>query len=248
MTELSEVFPDYDAALNSCGSGYNDAVVADVVAYKTALPIDALQLAPEQAVNSMLAVGFAAAEIEARPMTVIDFGGGCGFHYFRLAPAMRVPLRWAIVETTTMADRAVRVAQGRFEVFTEIAAAARSLDRIDVVHASGAVQYVPDPLTTLKTLVALRARYFLLARFPCWAGQEAVSVQTAFLAENGIGPLPPGIADRQFRFPVTFNNIKDVMRTLDGYELVLGIDSPSAVYEFRGQTIPGRSLLFRRRD
>jgi putative methyltransferase (TIGR04325 family) len=248
MTGISEVFPDYDTALESCGSGYNDALVADVVAYKTALPVDVWQLAPEQAVNSMLAVGFAAAEIANRPMNVIDFGGGCGFHYFRLAPAMRLPLRWAIVETPTMAERAVKLAQGRFEVFTEVGVAARSLGEIDIVHASGAVQYVPGPLATLKTLVTLRARYFLLARFPCWTGQEAVSVQTAFLAENGIGPMPPGTTDRQYRFPITFSNIKDVMRTLDGYDLVLGTDSPSAAYEFRGQTIPGRNLLFRRRD
>ena len=35
--------------------------IADEIAYKTALPIDESQIAPEQATNSLLAVGMAAA-------------------------------------------------------------------------------------------------------------------------------------------------------------------------------------------
>jgi putative methyltransferase (TIGR04325 family) len=241
-------FPSFASALAACGPGYNDAEIAEVVAFKTAMPVDNLLLAPEQAVNSVLAISLAAAEITDRPLTVLDFGGGCGFHYFRVVAAMRAPLRWAIVETPTMAEQATKLAQGRFEVFTDIADAAAALGRLDLVHASGVIQYMPEPLATLKTIAAMRARYFALARFPSWGGAQIVGMQTSPLAESGIGPLPPNITDRQVKYPITFTNFYDVMQILSGYEIALATDSPSAEYEFRGQNIPGKSIIFRSRE
>jgi putative methyltransferase (TIGR04325 family) len=245
MTTIADIFPTYEDALRACDGGYNDSEIADVIAFKTAQPVDSRQLLPEQAVNSVLAVGFAAAECPNRPLNVLDFGGGCGVHYFRVAAAMSIALRWAIVETPTMAERAAKLSQGRFGTFTEIEAAGRHLGKIDLVHASGAIPYVPDPIATLKELAELRPRFILLARFPCWGGRTMVSVQTSFLAENGIGPMPPHIKDRRIKFPVTFTYLDDVIRALSGYDIVVAMDSPSGSYDFRGQTIPGRSFLFR---
>ena len=62
MGIVTGIFPNFASALAACGQGYNDAELADVVAYMTtAVPIDNLQVAPEQAVNSILAAGTAAA-------------------------------------------------------------------------------------------------------------------------------------------------------------------------------------------
>jgi putative methyltransferase (TIGR04325 family) len=158
MAVVTDIFPNFASALAACGQGYNDGEIADVVAFMTtAMPIDNLQVAPEQAVNSILAVGITAAEITDRPLHVLDFGGGCGFHRLRVGAAIHAPLRWAVVETPAMAERAAKLAQGRFEVFTDIAAAAAWLGRIDLVHASSSIQYVPDPLAVLKTVAGLRA-------------------------------------------------------------------------------------------
>jgi hypothetical protein len=101
LASVREIFPDFAAALAACGPGYNNSDIANVIAYKTALPVDQRQFAPEQAINSILAVRIAAAEIPDRPLTVLDFCGGGGFHYFRVVPTIRTPLRWAIVETPT---------------------------------------------------------------------------------------------------------------------------------------------------
>lgn len=249
MAVVKDIFPNFASALAACGPGYNDADIAEVVAYMTsAVPVDALQLAPEQAVNSILAVSLTAAEAAGRPLNVLDFGGGCGFHYLRVAAVVRTPLRWAIVETPTMAARAATLAQGRFEVFTDIAAAAAALGRIDLVHASSAMQYVPDPRATLKTIAALHPRYFALARFPSWGRAQIVGVQTSPLAANGFGPMPPHIADREIKYPVTFTNFHDVLEILSGYDVVLATESPSSEYEFRGQKIPGQSIIFRAKD
>jgi putative methyltransferase (TIGR04325 family) len=248
MAQVTEIFPDFESALTACGPGYNNALIADVIAFKTALAVDPRQFAPEQAVNSILAVGIAAADITERPFTVLDFGGGCGFHFFRVVAAIRSQLRWAIVETPTMAERAVKLAQGRFEVFTDIAAAAAALGPIHLVHASSSIQYVPEPLSTLKALATLRARYFMLARFPVWSRNHLVGVQTSLLAANGIGPMPPTIADRQVRYPITFTNFDDVMRVLGDYEIATVMQSPSSNYNVQGQQVQGISLVFRSRE
>lgn len=243
MAVLTQVFPNFSAALAMCRAGYDDADIADVISFKTALPIDTRNFSPEQALNSILAVGMAAAELPERPLTILDFGGGCGFHYFRVAASIRMPLRW--VETKTMALRAAKLAGGRFEVFTDIAAAAAALERVDLVHASSSIQYVPEPITTLQTLAALRPRYFALLRFPWWQGPQTVSVQPSSLGTNGIGPMPPNIADREILYPVTFVNFNEALRTLGNYEIALAMGSASSNYELRGQQIPGVSVIFR---
>jgi len=245
---ITEIFPHFASALAACGSGYNDAEIADIIAYKTAIPVDPRLFAPEQATNSILSIGIAAAEIAHRPLTVLDFGGGCGFHYFSVVAAVHTLLRWAIVETPTMAERAAKLAQGHFDVFTDVSAAAASLGRVDLVHASSAIQYVPDPLTTLKTLVALRPRYFALLRFPVWVGAQIIGLQESPLSLNGIGPMPPNIADRQVKYPVTFINFDEMMRTLAGYKIALVTDSPSSTYEIRGQHVRGINFVFRSRE
>jgi putative methyltransferase (TIGR04325 family) len=248
VAEVTEIFSDFASALAACGPGYDNAVIADVIAYKTALAVDPRNFAPEQAVNSILSVGLAAAEIVERPLTVLDFGGGCGFHYFRVTAAIQSQLRWAIVETPTMAQRAMKLAEGRFEVFTEIAAATAALGRIHLVHASSAIQYAPDPLGTLRALATLQARYFMVARFPVWSRSQLVGVQTSPLAANGIGPMPPEIADRQVRYPVTFTNFDDVMRIMDSYEIAVVLQSPSSNYTVHGQHVQGISMIFRLKE
>jgi putative methyltransferase (TIGR04325 family) len=248
VAEVTEIFSDFASALAKCGPGYDNAVIADVIAYKTALAVDPRNFAPEQAVNSILSVGLAAAEIVERPLTVLDFGGGCGFHYFRVTAAIQSQLRWAIVETPTMAQRAMKLAEGRFEVFTEIAAATAALGRIHLVHASSAIQYAPDPLGTLRALATLQARYFMVARFPVWSRSQLVGVQTSPLAANGIGPMPPEIADRQVRYPVTFTNFDDVMRIMDSYEIAVVLQSPSSNYTVHGQHVQGISMIFRLKE
>jgi putative methyltransferase (TIGR04325 family) len=245
VSSVSEVFPSFQTALAACGGGYDDNDIADVIAYKTSLAFDHRRIAPEQALNSILALGVCAAEITGRPLRVLDFGGGCGFHYFRVSQATRVPLQWAIVETPTMAARAAKLADGRFDVYSTIEEASRALGEIDLVHASSAIQYVPNPAETLKSLAALGAPFFALLRFPMWNTPSIVALQRSRLSGNGIGPMPPHIADREVAYPVTFANFDATMRTLSEYDLALSMASPSSNYEFRGQLVPGVSLILR---
>jgi len=247
VASITEVFPSFAAALAACGAGYDADDIAEVIAYKTSLAFDPRQIAPEQALNSVIAIGIAAAEMAHRPLRVLDFGGGCGFHYFRVAHAIRLPLQWALVETPAMTARAASLANGAFDAFSTIDQAAQKLGDIDIVHASSAIQYVPDPLETLNALAALGAPFIALLRFPIWNAPSIVGLQRSRLAGNGIGPMPPHIPDRDIVYPVTFVNFDEVLRALSQYEVALSMMSPSSNYEFRGQLVRGASLIFRRK-
>jgi hypothetical protein len=144
-----------------------------------------------------------------------------------------------------MAERAVKIGRDRFEVFSEISKAIEWLGRVDLVHASGSIQYTPDPLTALKTLAALNARNFALLRFPMWRGPQTVVIQDSLLSHIGIGPMPPNIVDRHVRLPITYTDINDVMRMLGGYEVQLVLDSPSTGAHYDNRLVPGASILLR---
>jgi len=246
-SQVKQFFPDYQAALAASGAGYNDAAIAEVIAYKTALPLDRNGPLPEQAVNSILAVSFAAAAVAERPLRVLDFGGGCGFHYLQVTAAMPLPLRWAIVETPTMAVRAKAIAQGRFEVFSRTDEAIACLGGVDLVHASASLQYTPDPFFALAELVRPQPPFIALLRLPLWIGERTVGLEEAPLAGHGIGPLPPGVADRPIACPVTLINFGALQRALSHYEIAFGAESASARFRVAGTNVPGVSVFFRRK-
>jgi putative methyltransferase (TIGR04325 family) len=63
--------------------------------------------------------------------TVLDFGGACGLHYKQ---AQSSSVRWAVVETPAMAERARALASDKLRFFTSISDAAAWLGPIDVMH------------------------------------------------------------------------------------------------------------------
>ncbi len=246
---IRDLFPTFQAALEHCGQGYDDDLIARVVAYKTLQPSDPQESAPEQVVNAVLATAVATAAKDAgAPLRVLDFGGACGVHYLKVQPVISSPLRWAIVETPAMVARAMEVADGRFTAHGSIPGAAAALGSVDLVFTSGAIQCVPDPLGVLRALAALKAPYLALARFPTWLAGETVGIQDSRLSHNGIGPLPLGVEDSPVRYPVTFTPFEDVAAALVDYEMILKTASPSATYDVDGVPAPGASMIYRRRS
>lgn len=118
--------------------------------------------------------------------SVLDFGGGCGLHYKQA----RLPdVRWAVVETPTMAARATEMATRNLQFFSDVAAAAAWLGPIDVMHSDGTLQYTPDPERTLRELCRLGAARMLWRRLALSAGATETETQTSFLSDNGPGSI-----------------------------------------------------------
>lgn len=133
--------------------------------------------------------------------SVLDFGGGCGAHY-KAAVKASPAIRWAVVETSAMADRAKSLETDNLRFFDHIPAAAAWLGHVEVAHSSGALQYTPDPEQTIERLCAVGPDTLLWKRIALAAGAETeTEMQVSYLADNGPGFLP-GIPHKQVHYPV----------------------------------------------
>lgn len=118
--------------------------------------------------------------------SVLDFGGACGRHY-KEAKRHSSTIRWAVVETPAMVARAVELEMPQLKFFTSIKTAADWLGAIDVVHSNGALQYVPNPIHSVRDLCELGAQRILWRRL--FIGDGARIAQISNLADNGPGRL-----------------------------------------------------------
>jgi hypothetical protein len=116
--------------------------------------------------------------------SVLDFGGGCGLHYKQ---ARSPTVRWAVVETPAMVERAKELATERLQFFTDISSAKDWLGDIDVMHSNGALQYAPEPRTTLENLCGLGAKQMLWYRV--FLGNQETEIQESWLGDNGPGSI-----------------------------------------------------------
>jgi hypothetical protein len=119
-------------------------------------------------------------------LSVLDLGGGCGIHYKQ---ANLPDVRWAVVETPAMVERAKELATDRLQFFSSIADAADWLGPIDVMHSNGALQYAPDPEQKLRQLCELRAKKMLWYRLSLSTGAIEREIQSSRLGDNGPGKL-----------------------------------------------------------
>jgi hypothetical protein len=122
----STVYASYAEALASCKTSYEDDELARVVAAKTeafaALMASSRQL-DFAAVRTL--AGLASSKAQSDSLTVLDFGGQAGYHYFiarRILPS-DVNLKWRVVETRAMAKAASRLANSELNFFNSISEA-----------------------------------------------------------------------------------------------------------------------------
>jgi hypothetical protein len=130
--------------------------------------------------------------------SVLDFGGGCGLHY-KLASLQTPDIRWAIVETPVIIQRAAELSSDKLRFFPDIASAADWLGTIDVMHSNSALQYTPDPKEKLTQLCALRAKKMLWQRLSLTKSSVEQEIQSSLLGDNGPGSLP-GLKEKKVRY------------------------------------------------
>jgi putative methyltransferase (TIGR04325 family) len=149
-------YPSYAAALAACHGGYEDAQLIRTVYEKTRLYRDRLAAHKPYVcdLSALRTLGGLSLAVTKRDVTVLDFGGACGAHYFLASAVLgdRVRFRWHVIETASMAAVAQGLADDHVEFFASVPQATAGLETIDVVFSSGALQYVPDPYATLTAL------------------------------------------------------------------------------------------------
>ena len=250
-------YPTYEAALAACnGDGYEHGDLVNVICAKTYRYRDELSdVAIATRLNPAYAYslcGLLASIDASRMIYVIDFGGACGAHYYLARAMLPSPykLRWIVVETLAMAQKAGAAATSdELSFSSDLRAAVDSLKRVDLLHTSGALQYVSDPHDCLRTLVSSGAKHMLFNRLGLTKGpRDVIGVQESWLSQNGPGDLPRGFQDRQVRYPFTFmpeSSFYEVLR--ENYDVVMTFDEPSAIFPVNDEPIIGRGLLVRLR-
>lgn len=116
---------------------------------------------------------------------VLDFGGGFGQH-FKCALTQSPKVRWAIVETAAVVERATVLASPQLQFFSSIAAALDWLGMPDAVYSNGALQYTPDPNAVANELCSIGAPEMLWERTVLSQTNETeIDEQLSRLDENG---------------------------------------------------------------
>lgn len=206
----ARTFATYDEAMADCTSdGYENNAIVTTVVEKNLRYREKMRTAPVlrlDELRSVVALGLARRSTQ---LNVLDFGGGGGYHYtianLLSSPADR--LRWNVVETPAMARAAAPLATENLKFFDDVEVAARDLGTVDLIFVSSSISYTRDPLATLRTLAALGARHLHITRTPLSVNHERLIVkQTTWLGDNGPGPLPAGVENRQVSCPDTAVN------------------------------------------
>lgn len=235
-------YPDFESAMRDCpGGAYQDeelvrTVIAKEQAFNERMKSDpVLDLG---AARTLVGVSFAAC---GDSLNVLDFGGAGGHHYTMARTAFpRIRTwRWNVVETPAMVLAARRFENGELRFFDSIEAAAGDLGRIDLVFASGVLQYCQSPLEVLRSLLGLGARTVFVTRTGLHAGEgRLITVQRSDLRSNGIGPLPPGFRNRPVFYPAVFESKAEFEGVLrEHYDIRLSLREDMRAYFVRGVPI-----------
>ena len=250
--ERRATYLTYDEASKHCATrGYEAADLVEVVFQKTVAFRDSLLTSPPPMTLSdslaLFALGLSSSSSE--PITVLDFGGACGAHYFRMRALIQphVRLRWHVIETSAMSRRAAQLQTDELSFSDSLAAAKRSLGQIDIAFSSGTLQCVPDPHQTLTDLLDCHASYLVLPRLGMSETSKAViTIHEARLSYNGHGPMPPGMEDGVTEYPFTFASRTSIEACIaKNYEIILTMADPSGVYPVNNEPLVGLGYIAR---
>ena len=149
--------------------------------------------------------------------SVLDFGGGCGLHY-KLARRQSPEIRWAVVETPAMAQRAAELATERLRFFADIDEARNWLGAPEIMHSNGALQYTPEPRLTLQKLCSLKASRMCWDRVLLSNSGWQREVQSSFLTDNGPG-RDTRAREKLVKYGRTWIPEVEFLAAHDGYDL-----------------------------
>ena len=187
------LFHSYDEASRACStSSYSRSRLAEIVFQKTVAYRDNISLGnlPLTLIDSPLAFAIGLLRDSTAGVTVLDFGGACGAHYYRMRalPTLWSTLRWHVVETPAMVEQAKSFESDELQFFETLEKATGHLDRIGVVHSSGTLHCLPDPCLQLRQLLALQPNYLVLSRLRLVQADKALfTVRSSRLGDHGPG-------------------------------------------------------------
>lgn len=231
---VSARYSSYEDAMKYA-DGYEDEVLTRVIVAKGKRFVDEIAITKTLDAFSWRTFVGLASSIGKKKLTVIDFGGAAGTHYFiaKLMLTEVIELDWRIVETSAMVAEAKRqgLETDELKYFDNIDTATEKGD-IDLVFASGSIQYTSKPYDFLAALASVNADVLMITRAPI-TDSPCVILQRSTLFANGGGEIPKelGVDDKTVSYPATMMDRKKVETILLSFgEITLKIVEDKAAY------------------
>jgi putative methyltransferase (TIGR04325 family) len=215
----NKIYSSYQEALGLCndGLGYSTLELTEVVVKKNLKYRELIthnDFLSSDVTRTLLALGPA---LNSKSFRVLDFGGGGGYHYTLARHVLEdnCDIKWNIVETDSMCQSGVAIADNSLKFFNDIDKAVADLGFVDLILSSSALQYCPDPMESLEKLLSVSAKYIYITRTPFFSGKnKLISIQSSMLSHNGPGELPSGFEDQEILYPISFIPLNQVEKAI----------------------------------
>ena len=187
-------------------------------------------------------------EFSTKDLTILDFGGACGAHYFDVRRFFQkdVSLKWIVVETEQMVKSANAKGISNSEL-EFVCSLSEIKNKINFIHSSCALHYVPDPYAITMDLIKINAKWILFNRMMFnERDRDFITIQKSFLSSNGPGSLPSGYSDRLISYPHTTLSFQKFNSCFinNQYDLVWIFDELSGSYQIKNEKIIGKGMLY----
>jgi putative methyltransferase (TIGR04325 family) len=205
--EELNIFSSFEEATSICGK-YDDGELSDVVRIKTQnfLKANVGAVDTRQATQNLLV--FQTVLNNSQYIDVIEIGGACGALFFFINTYFTERIKnWVILETPSM----VKAGKKYFETpclnfssdLTDLSKKGLA-DRICI--ASGVVQYMPNPSSSLDFIFSNEFDYIYLTRQPVLTSYESplITFQLTNLLDNGPGVLTNNKYNKKKKIPITY--------------------------------------------
>lgn len=218
-------YDSFDAALADSNS-YEDHRLIRIVSEKTRRYRETLSGSSSRMIESRQTAQnmFVLSVVEPqRPINVLEIGGACGASYFEAKHLLPERIQhWSISETGAMAAAGQALNDDSALSFhSDMASALQGLASRDLAIIQGTLQYVPEPLQTLRELFQHGFNHIYLTRTPVTNLDATIfTKQETDLSAHGPGKLPHA-ANGKSSQPLTLLSRDAVFSVVpENYEIV----------------------------
>jgi putative methyltransferase (TIGR04325 family) len=231
---------------------YNSSIIAKVVVDKNKTLSDKLKSGEFPSLDFILIRPLLVfALTEKKSLNVLDLGGGGGTHYHVVKKILskEVNMNWAVVETPHMIAAAQNVFKNDLTYFAGINEAIEYLGVVDIVLASGVLQYLEDPIQGLRDLMNCNPDYIFITRTALTTNESSLrAIHKTRLKDNGPGPLPETYDDVEIQYPLTVVSKNLFVNTIsEKYKIICEILEDSFVHKIDGTDIHQYGYLCERK-
>lgn len=222
LAPVVQEYESYTSASLASGDTYDNAIISEIAVEnaKSVLLQSDFQRHSGGGGHVFLALPIAARNSKG-VVRVLDFGGAAGLHAaLSIKTLTDVDQRWAIVETPSMVRACSGLSTENVQFFEAIEDALSWLGEADLVHSSGALQYMPDAIASVNELLSIKAQLLLIQKSALSLGREIVELESISLGGHRSGRFSQAHHDHVAKIPVTYVNQDDFITSLcNGYDI-----------------------------